>query len=277
MAYDLGDTVTDMWGEVRDAAGALTTAATAALTVTKPDLTEETVTVTNPSTGVYGADYVPTVEGIHRWWLHTTGPATAKTGSFHVNPVLDASIVSLSDAKTQLNITDNSDDEELRRICAAATAAVERHLDMVVAPRVITERRDLGNPATSATPGLLQKFTLTRKPVLALTSVQSADGGTTWNTADMRVTPAGVVEVRTGAVVWGPVDFVYRAGTPVIAAEHTEAAEIIIQHIWQTQRGTQGGPRPGGMDTSGLGFTSYGYAIPNAALELLGDRIGGLA
>jgi hypothetical protein len=61
----------------------------------------------------------------------------------------------------------------------------------------------------------------------------------------------------------------------VIRATDSLAAQIIIEHLWQTRRGARGGPRPGGMDTTlvhGLGF-----AIPNAALELLGTGIPGMA
>jgi hypothetical protein len=278
MAHDLGDLV-PLTVTVKDSVGAPTNASTITLTITLPDGTTTTPSVTNPpaSTGIYTFDD-PTVQAgrhVYRWT--STGPQAAHVDVFDVRSAAPPYIVSLADAKAQLKITTSAHDEELRRIVESATAAVEHHLDMAVIRRTVVEKRNMGNPPVCRDPDVLQKFTLTTKPIIELTSVTSADGGTTWDVDDMRATDAGVVEVLRGSIVWGPVDFIYVAGLTLIPANYTEAAEEIIQHIWQNQRGTQGGPRPGGMDTSGLGFTSYGYSIPNSALEHLGERVGGIA
>src|SRR5207302_7041135 len=123
-------------------------------------------------------------------------------------------------------------------------------------------------------PGILQSFTLTTKPVISLTSIVAADGGLTWNTANMTVSDYGVVRVLAGAVVWGPVVMTYQAGLTVVPAEYSLAARIIVQHLWQnTQRGQKGSVRPG-LDTPG---PPSSYSIPYAALELLGPQISGIA
>lgn len=278
MAYDLGDLV-PLTVTIKDAAGAATDATTITLTVTLPDGTTATPTVTNPpaTTGVYTYDY-PTVQpGRHSYRWTSVGPQAAHADVFDVRAAAPPYLTSLADAKKQLNITGSDEDEELRQVVEAATAAVEHHLDMAIARRTVVEHRNLGHPVTSRDPGVVQKFTVTTKPIIALDSVVSADGDTTWDVADMRGTASGVVEVLAGNPVEGPVTITYTAGLALIPANYIEAAEHIIQHIWQNQRGTQGGPRPGGMDTSGLGFASYGYSIPNAALELLGERVGGIA
>lgn len=277
MAYDLADVV-PLTVTIRDADGDPADGGTVVLTVGLPDGTTATPAVTHAGTGVYQVDYSPTMPGRHTVsWVCTGLNASGYSDVFDVRSATPPYMVSLADAKQQLNITSTTHDEELRGMVEAATAAVERHLDMAVIRRTVVERRSLGNPAPSREPGVLQRFTVTKKPVLSLTSVVSADGQVTWNAADMRATDAGVIEVLTGAVVWGPVVLTYVAGMQVIPANYTEAAENIIQHLWQTQRGSMGGPRPGVMDTSGLGFTSMGYSIPNAALEHLGDKIGGIA
>jgi hypothetical protein len=261
--YDLGDTVTDMWGEVRDAANALTAAASAALTVYKPDGTTETVSVSNPSTGVYGADYVPAAEGPYRWWLRTTGPATAKTGSFYVNPSIERSIISLADARAQLNMVSTASDEELRQVISAATEAVELYLKRAI---VRATHIDYLTVRSGQSPCLMWT------PVLSLTSVATVDGDTTWGVADLFVEPnSGVVSVLTGPSLSGQLKVTYVAGMTSIPANYREATEIIAQHLWDAKRGTKGSPFPGGLDTPGAGITSFGYSIPNRAKELLGN------
>lgn len=262
MAYDLGDTVTDMWGEVRAANGALTAVTTAALTVYKPDGTEETPTVTNPSTGIYGADYVPTVEGPYRWWLRTTGPATAKTGAFYVNPVIERSIISLADARAQLNMVSNASDEELRQVISAATVAVEEYVK-----RAVVRATRVDYLAVRAGQPLVVRWT----PVVSLTSVATVDAATSWDVDDLYVNPnSGVVASMSGTSPTGQLAVTYVAGMTDIPANYREATEIIAQHLWDAKRGTKGSPFPGGLDMPGAGITSFGYSIPNRAKELLG-------
>jgi hypothetical protein len=263
VGYDLGDTVTDMWGEVRNAAGALTAATTQALTVYKPDGTTETVTVTNPSTGVYGADYVPAVQGPYRWWLRTTGPATAKTGSFHVNPVIEHSIISVADARQQLNMVSNASDEELRQVISAATVAIEDYLKRAIVRSTRVDYR-------AVRPG--QALCLMWTPVLSLTTVATVDGATTWDVANLFVDPnTGIVSTLTGSSPAGRLQVTYVAGMTLIPANYREATEIVAQHLWDAKRGSKGSPFPGGLDTPGAGITSFGYALPNRAKELLGN------
>lgn len=264
MAYDLGDTVTDMWGEVKDADGALTAAATAELTIYLPDETTATPTVSNPSTGIYGLDYVPALEGRHAWWLHTTGPDTAKTGSFYVNPVIERSIISLADARTQLNMVSNASDEELRQVIGAATVAVENYLNRAIARATRVEY-----PVVRSGDPLILSWT----PVLSLTSVATVDGATTWDVDSLFVSPnTGIVSPLAGGTApSGQLAVTYAAGMTYIPPNYREATEIIAQHLWDAKRGTKGGARPGGLDTPGAGITSFGYSIPNRAKELLGN------
>lgn len=278
MAVDLGDIYRLSWTHL-SAAGAPVNAGSVTVAVTLPDDSVFTSPVITPqSTGVYQYDYETTQVGRHsaRWVGTGTNPG-GQTDVFDVLPASPPYLVSLASAKQQLNITNTTDDEELRQVIAAATAAVERHLDMAVIRRTVVEHRNFGNPAPCNEPGVLQQFTLANKPVLDIVSVVSENGATTWDPDGMVVSDSGIVKVLSGSVVWGPAVLTYKVGLRVIPANYLEAGETIIQHIWQNQRGTQGSPRPGVMDTSGLGFTSYGYAIPNAALELLGERVGGIA
>lgn len=277
MAYDLADVV-PLTITIRDSSGAPADGGTVVLAIERPDGTTATPAVTHAGLGVYQVDYVPTMAGRHvAQWVCTGANASGYTDVFDVRRAAPPYLVSLADTKKQLNMTGTADDEEVRGVIEAATGVVERHLDMAVVRRTVVERRTLGNPTVSSSPGVLQRIALTTKPILSITSVVSADGATTWNPADMRVTDAGVIEVLAGSVVWGPVDFTNIVGMQVIPANYTKAAEIIIQHLWDTQRGSKGSAHAGGLDTPGAGFTSFGYAIPNRALELLGPSISGIA
>lgn len=278
MAVDLGDQYRCSWTNISPSGGNVN-AGTVTLTITLPDGTTTVISpVTPTSTGVYIYDYLTVQDGRHQArWVGTGVNPGAHSEVFDVRPAAPPYIVSLADAKKQLNMTSTGDDEELREFIEAATGAVERHLDMAVVRRTVVERRNFGNPPVSGSVGVLQRFTLTKKPVISLTSVVSADGLTTWNVADMRATDAGVVEVLAGSVVWGPIVVTYVAGLQTIPANYTKATGIIIQHLWDTQRGSSGSAHPAGLDTPGAGFTSFGFAIPNRAIELLGPSISGIA
>lgn len=278
MTVDIGDVIRLAWTNTSPA-GAPVNAGSVTLTVTLPNNTPSQFGPIAPvTTGIYQYDYQTIQAGPHRvYWQGTGANPGAHSDVFNVHPAAPPYLLSLADAKEQLNKIATIDDEELRRLVESATAAVERHLDKAVVRRTVTEKRDMGNPSPSRSPDILQSFTLTTKPVISLTSVVAADGGLTWNPSNMTVTEGGVVRVLAGSVIWGPVTFTYEAGMLITPAEYSEAAGIIVQHIWQnTQRG-QKGPARAGLETPGAGFTSFGYSIPYAALELLGPSLSGIA
>ena len=82
--YDLGDVVT-LTCEVRDAAGAAANAGAVTCTVTAPDGTTSSPTVSNPATGTYTATYTPAVTGRFAVrWLATGANAGAFAQDFTV-------------------------------------------------------------------------------------------------------------------------------------------------------------------------------------------------
>jgi hypothetical protein len=239
---------------------------TVTLTITLPDNTTIVVTPVSPvSTGMYQYDYQTVQAGRHSGrWVGTGSNPGAYVELFDVRPAVPAYIVSLADIKQQLNMTSTADDEELRAFLEAATGVIETYLGRAVVRRSFTEEH-----------AVYGEILLNWTPVISLTSVVSVDGTTTWNTADLHVSTSGVVTAKAGATaLQGDISVTYTAGAPVVPANWALAARIIVQHLWDTQRGKSGATHAGGLDTPGAGFTRYGFAIPNRAKELL---TGGLA
>lgn len=174
-------------------------------------------------------------------------------------------LLTLVDAKLQLNIdaADTSLDTELQAYVDAAVSVVERHVGEAVDVRAFTEQR-VG--------GVRWSLVLSWPPVVSLTSVTSLDGTRTWDVTDLHVGSAGVARVLSGDPFDGDLEVVYQAGYSTPPANYNLAGRIIVQHLWQTQRGGTG-PRVGGLDDSFQNAVGggRGYAIPNAAVELLGE------
>ncbi|MER7953842.1 hypothetical protein [Streptomyces sp. NPDC096030] len=261
MPYDLGGTVR-LQADCRDASGVLTTAGAASLTITLPDGTTTSPTVSAPAqAGQYIHDYVTAQAGRHTVrWLFTT-PADAYTDSFDVRESAPPGILSLADAKKHLNKTSSTDDDEIRTWVESITAGIEGFVGPVIV-RAVTEVHDFRRARTIA---------LHAPPVLSLTSVDSVlDGGTAYNVGDMAVDlTTGVLRLSSGGSLQGPLEVTYQAGRRVVPAAMTAAARIILQHLWRTQQGPARPQR--GMQDFDVSepVVGFGYAIPNRALQLL--------
>jgi hypothetical protein len=267
---DLG-AVQQMAVDVRDASGVLVDPSSATLTLTLPDGSTLTPAVPLPSAtpGKLRVDYVTTQVGRHTWRMVTSAPTTAYSDVFDVRPAFPGGIVSLADARAQLNMgpTETADDDELRGFISAATGAVERALGRVVVRRTVTDRFDVGGATT--------QVLLRNVPVLSLTSAISTDGATTWTVGNLRVDgETGLVTVTAGAPLAGSVAFTYQAGLPIVPEDYRLAGLIIIQHLWETQRGTMGVQLGGDSEPYMPGRS---FAIPRRALELLDPPLPGVA
>lgn len=268
---DLGD-VYRIAVDVKDAAGVLTSPASATLTVTLPDGTAASPTVPLPpaETGRVVVDY-PTVQaGRHVVRLTTTSPQTAYTDVLDVRPAAPDLIVSLKDAREQINfVRDPSpDDEELRSLIEGVAGPIEDYVG-AVARRTEIEVFDGGQSTVL----------LSHIPLISVTEVR--DSGTVLDPSAYTVNTASGVLTRvsgTGRYCFRPgiqsLQVIYVAGRVIIPANVRMAALITIQHIWDTQRPAGAGAFTQGTDDFDPRYT---YSIPRRALELLGEPAGGLA
>lgn len=173
---DLGDTLnfrSDVYDKPVEDGGVLTNAASASLTITLPDGTAVTPTVTNPATGKYAYDYPTSVSGpsgryVGQWMFSFVGGATTSyVETFDVG----GSLVTVDEALAHLRaagvITTEPDLDYLQWLTFVATDAVERDLGRDYTRKTIVERHNGG----------CRTISLRRSPVISITSL--VESGTT--------------------------------------------------------------------------------------------------
>lgn len=176
-------------------------------------------------------------------------------------------LLTLELAKEQLNITTSGQDATVQLWADAATSAVAKALGRAVDEGNFTEEVDLGSGGSG--------FVLSNVPITGLTSVEAVDGSQTWDVDDLHVNAdAGAVSVLSGPSLRGKVAIAYTAGVAVPPANWTVAGLIILQHLWETRRGTMGVSRGGDGEVY---MPQLGYAVPRRAVELLGLSLPGVA
>lgn len=285
---DIGDPVA-LTFLVTDAAGAPANATGATATITLPDNTTATPTVSNPSVGTYSAAYITTQAGHHKVvWAATGLNARTQSDVFEVSPLDSRLLISLDQARKGLRMPagQTADDEELRDLINAARGPME----------------DLCGPILSVAcdewhDGGWASVRLLQAPVIAVTTVlesygagynrtlsnQPLDGATydafgyTVDLKDGLVTRR--ISGRDGPFAAGRrnVHVTYTAGRAVIPANILRASRYLIRWMWQMelrgQRAAAGTPREDVSTTPG------GFLVPNIVLEALANerRLPGIA
>ncbi|NUP24014.1 MAG: phage gp6-like head-tail connector protein [Streptomyces sp.] len=248
--------------------GVLTTPASISMTVLLPDnTTDGPFTPVSDGVGLYHYDYISAQAGQHvaRWV--TTSPVGAKEETFDVAPMWgEAGVVSLAEAKAQLNIDaeNTEDDAEIQGFIRSVTAICERYAGSLT--RTIHVETHTGGYGMA----------LAHPPILSLTSVTAIQQGSTDQAVGDLALDAtnGIVRRLDRGRMVGPFTVTYVAGRTSIPPNVRQAALIILQHMWETQRG--GMPaRFGNQDE--VYDSRITYSIPRRAQELLGDQPTGIA
>lgn len=172
------------------------------------------------------------------------------------------SLVTLPEVKAQLNMSSNTQqDVALTAYIAAVDAIVERHTGDTVTSQSFTETLEVDS--------WTNHLIVSKRPATALTSIATHDGGTTYDTTTAVLRSSGVIILPCR--VFGLIDVTYTAGWKTAPANYAQAALIIVQHLWKTRLGPTATPSQAALPDS-MAPREVGYAIPNAALELLGRR-----
>ncbi|MEU0691442.1 head-tail connector protein [Streptomyces uncialis] len=173
-------------------------------------------------------------------------------------------LLTLAEAKAQLDITTSADDTELQAYIDGLTAVIERHTGPVE-NRAVTETVN-AHGATLA---------LTQVPVVALTSLTPVlTGGPSLTPGEVALDGEHGILRRLdgGRFHGGPWTAVYTAGRGTVPPTINLAARILLQHLWRTQYGASRGlGSVGGGDDYAVTepVPGWGYAIPNRVLQLL--------
>jgi hypothetical protein len=256
---------------IKDRTGALIDAGAHLITVQQPDgvTTTTYTTPTHDGLGLYHQDIAVTdlpANGHYLWKWQTTGAGAGMLrGDFDVFDPFEQSILSLQDAKDELNIprTSTTSDDEIQLKIDSIESNIEMYIGGPVITRSVTERVKVSAGYTA--------LVLRKTPVVAVTSITNVWSGQAAALTDLDVdTTTGIVRRKLNFpfIGWGPVyTVVYTAGLgTAVPATINQAARMILAHLWATQRGPQPRPYAGSAETVLPGMN---FAIPNVAAELL--------
>ena len=261
--YEIGQTATvaisvyDSTGVLADLGGGNPTC-----TVTKPDATTASATVTRTAAGKYQGAYVTTMAGRHRFTFTGTG---TNSGALPWSDVADVwpsdprLIISLADAKAALNVPAGTrvNDDELRLYIAATTPVIE---DIVGS--VLTGTR------TETFDGGVRAVLLAEVPS-SITSVTVDGVATTQYVANLT---SGIVFSGSSSTPWmfnqgiQNVAVTYATGEQQIPPNVILAAREEVRFLYQI--GQQGGRPSLGGAPQDLSWTPSGFAVPQRVIEL---------
>ncbi|MEV7240455.1 head-tail connector protein [Streptomyces sp. NPDC093248] len=172
-------------------------------------------------------------------------------------------LVTLDEAKRQLDIESTSHDVELQLYVDALDSVIEGYVG-VVGQRQITDVITGGGAGLS----------VLHPPLVAVSSLAGGPpGGSITYPADTLAVngPAGIISRLDGSCFpAGAYTVTYTAGRATVPPTMKLAALILLQHLWRTQYGASRVPVGGADDWSMSDpVPGFGYAVPNRVLQLL--------
>ena len=236
----------------------------------------------NDGTGLYHQD-IPVTDlastGHYQYaWTATGTGAGVSFGDFDIFDPFETAVLPLADGKDALNIPQSTttSDTEIQSYIATIEACLERYTGGPLVNRSITERSEMMDGQTV--------IPVRQRPLVSVTQIQSASGGIIDISGGLDLdVNAGLIRRQLGFPFYGPffvwlpqvmVTYVAGWGTSVPATFNT-VARIILQHLWATQHGPSSRPLMTG-EVETVMVPGFGFAIPNAAAELLAGSQGGV-
>jgi len=230
--------------------------------------------------GQYHYDYTPSsLTGIYQFYFVGAGTNAAiqPADVFTVSPVTTAALISLSDAKEQLNKAASSpnptprDDSEILGFIRSASFVINHISGFTLA----TTFADFVTPSWGAISGISPMsgyipIAVTRTPLLSVSVIQPQF----YQAAAVDVSQivinseAGIIYLPTSSLFLGPCVVTYKAGRTSVPTILQTACRIIVQSLWETQRGPTGNPSLGPANDM-VAVPGMGVSIPAHAMELL--------
>jgi hypothetical protein len=277
--------------DVFNAAGVLTDPGSVTLTITLPDGTTVTPTVSLPSTvhGQLRVSYQTVQAGRHLVRWVTQNPNVGYTDAFDVAEASPPMILSLAMGKKSLGIdaANTDDDEELREMLFGITRSVENYKNEVIARRAVTgESHQFDVWSWSwQTP----RMKVASTPVISLDTLVSEDGVVNWlsdggplpaNTTGRNLyidSSTGIVNVVRGTPITGWVVAGYTAGYQIIPYNYLAGSRVMLQWLWETRRGPGGLQGVIGAEELHAMSSAHPYLIPRKAQEFFGPPFPAVA
>jgi hypothetical protein len=273
MVYDLGDVAYLNWATV-DKNGAAADVTTAVVTITLPDGTSATPSVTHGVTGAYSASYTPSQQGRHLVrWLGTGTNPQAYTDEFTVRDLTTLPVVSYDSVLAHLNIpAASANEEEVRRFIDAAQDLAENYVGAVLGRRTYVEYYD----------GNTDVIRLNNPRAISVSEV--IENGTTLGTGDYKLDSTGqrlhrltaTSLTQSTSVAYGywatgvnAVKVTYTAGYAITPPAIQQGVLEIVRHLWQTQRGAVSVMSRTGAASGDDFYPASTYSLPRRAMELL--------
>jgi hypothetical protein len=271
-SYDLGD-VAALGITITNSSGTAQNATSVVCTITKPDGSTTTPSVTNSGAGLYDIAYTPTLSGRHTVrWVATGTNASAFTDEFTVRDLTTLPVVSYDMALSHLNIpAASADEDEIRRFIDAAQDLAENYVGAVLGRRTIVETYD----------GQTDVLRLRSPRAISITTV--VESGVTLDSSQYKLDDTGqrLYRLTTSTIsasssfgaygYWASgvnaVTVTYIAGFTVTPPAVQQGVLEILRHLWSTQRGAVNI-----MNRNGSGDEFYStptYSLPRRAMELL--------
>jgi hypothetical protein len=171
-------------------------------------------------------------------------------------------LVTLEEAKRQLDIDTASHDVELQVYVDSLASVIEGYVGVV-------EQREVTDVLTGGGAALA----ILHPPLVSVTSLAGGLGQVITypaNTLDVNG-PAGTISRADGSTFpTGRYTVTYTAGRAAVPPTIKLAALILLQHLWRTQYGASRVPVGGADDWSVTDpIPGFGYAVPNRVLQLL--------
>ena len=271
-SFDLGDVVA-LGITITNSSGTAQNATAVVCTVTLPDGTSATPSVTNSGAGLYDIAYSPSQSGRHVVrWVATGTNASAFTDEFTVRDLTTLPVVSYDMALEHLNIpAASANQEEIRRFIDAAQDLAENYVGAVLGRRTISSEKYDGNTDV---------LRLRNPRAISITSVY--ENGELLDSSQYLLDPTGqrLYRLTTSSLsssafgaygYWAAgvnsVSVTYVAGYTVTPPAVQQGVLEILRHLWQTQRGVTNV-----MSRTGTGddfYTGNTYSLPRRAMELL--------
>ena len=228
------------------------------VTVTLPDKTTATPSVSNTGTGIYAAAYGSTQAGHHTvaWSCTDATYPGGDADEFDVWSLTSTNVLSRADAKGILSIAPSNTtyDDLVDKVNGSITAWLEWYCGAIVPKTVVEELHAGGLSVQLSRPPVLGLITwVTVPPGLVNTpaTVAQANGGpmfpvltygVAYPLSQLYFDPAKAIVRHTAGLpfYYGPYLWQYSAGMAVIPQGIRYAASVTLRHLYGLERGGAG-------------------------------------